>query len=257
MKGIVLLPIILLLSTALGEDKVLNSPEPIRSYEDILDVLPEEMEPWNARHWSSEKKVTATAILREKVIDARRPVSMQLRAEKPQAWPGLTLYIPISNSEGYPIHLFMGLFADDDEAVAKLASLTPGDTIQVDGYFQALSFRELWGKSCLSLCIEEGRITRLHRNGEPQKIKLQKDIKLISAAYGSADQFVDVTKRVARLLQEPDAKFYVRPYWLGVDPAKQTKKALVITYRWKGKREIRSVMEHGEVTAGLLRKKGP
>lgn len=77
-------------------------------------------------------------------------------------------------------------------------------------------------------------------------------VKIISAVYGSGQNFNDVTDRVCDLLVRPDSEFFARPEWLKTDPAPGWNKELVVTYEFHGQRHIFMTGEGGRVTATIL-----
>jgi hypothetical protein len=71
---------------------------------------------------------------------------------------------------------------------------------------------------------------------------------VISAVYGSGDQFADVTGRVNEMLHQPGVKFFVRPEWLNADPKPGWNKALIVVYELKGQRHLFIAGEGDEVS---------
>ncbi len=77
-------------------------------------------------------------------------------------------------------------------------------------------------------------------------------LKIISAVYGSGQNFNDVTDRVCDLLARPDSEFFARPEWLKADPAPGFNKELIVTYEFHNQRHIFMTGEGGRVTATIL-----
>lgn len=231
-----------------------RAEEPVRSYHDLLAVIPKEMNPDFARNWSQSEKDVANKIIKEKIVDAKRRASLRIRAEPVEAWPGLTLWCPLPSEEGYPIRFFLGLFKDEKQ-IGKIAALRAGDFVQVEGIVDAVKFEDQWGGPALWFGVREGVITKLQPDGKPAPPQPKINVSVVSAVYGSGDKFADVTDRVKTILDEPGAQFYVKPHWLGADPTQGWNKTLVIVYQFEGKRRIFTTGEGGAVSAELLAKK--
>jgi hypothetical protein len=233
-----------------AEAAVEKKPKPVSTYRDVLAVIPKEMEPWNARQWSQSDRDVANTIIQKKIVDARRPASMKLRVGDVADWGRMTLYCEISNDEGYPIRVFAG--PNDPAFLPKLATLKPGDSILLEGVLEKVTFEHLWGSASLSICVKDGKVTKLTHDGKVAPLPAVVGLSVVSAVYGSGDRFSDVTGRVKDLLGEPGAAFVAKPSWLGADPTPGWNKALVIVYEHAGKRQIFSTGEGGAVSAALM-----
>ena len=75
---------------------------------------------------------------------------------------------------------------------------------------------------------------------------------IISAVYGSGQNFVDVTARVNDLFRDPAVEFDSKPQWLQADPTPGWKKELIITYEFKGQRHTFMTGEGGRVDLARL-----
>jgi hypothetical protein len=75
---------------------------------------------------------------------------------------------------------------------------------------------------------------------------------IVSAIYGSGQQFRDVTERVTVLLHQPDAEFYSKPDWLHDDPTPGWNKELMIIYNYGWHRHIYMTGEGGKVSVAIL-----
>ena len=225
------------------------SKEPtLRTYQDVLGIIPKELEPQDARHWSQAQREVANGILKKKLVEGRRTAAFRLRAEQVEGWPGLTLWANFPADEGYPIRFFLGRYKNADHP-AKLAALHEGDSVLVEGVFDHVAFEDLWGGPSLSICLREGSFTKL-ASVHPAPAKV--DLTVLSAVYGSGDQFADVTDRVKMTLEEAGTQFYANPLWLAADPTPGWNKALVIVYLHDHKRKIFTTGENGSVNAELL-----
>jgi len=240
-------------SSGFAADLADKEAKPVKSYRDVLAVIPREMDPHNARHWTKAEKDVANLIIKKKLIATNRRVALRIRAEAVEAWPGLTLWANLPADEGYPIRMFLGKFKNPD-SVGKLAAFREGDSVLVEGVLDYVAFEDLWGGGSLSICLRDGVVTKLQPDGKPMPPQPKASLSVVSAVYGSGDKFSDVTDRVKQILDEPGAHFTARPHWLGADPTVGWNKALVIVYQVQGKRLIFSTGEGGEVSAETLMK---
>lgn len=234
-----------------GDEKAVKAQRPVRNYHDVLAVIPKDLEPGNARHWSQPEKDVANIILKKKLVDVKRPASMKLRVADVSSWQTMTPWSHIPNDEGYAIRVFTGVFKNPD-ALVKLATLKPGNMIQLDGILDHVVYEKLWGGDSLSICLRDGSFTRLLENGKVAPPLPLVKLSVVSAVYGSGDKFSDVTDRVKSFMREPGTAFTAQPHWLGADPTPGWNKALVIVYELAGKRHIFSTGEGGAVSAERL-----
>ena len=232
-------------------DPAAKSLKPVRTYRDVLAVIPKDLEPEDARHWSAAQKEVANGLLKKKLVDTQRPARMRFKVHGVDSWQTMTVWSELPADEGYAIRVFVGLWKDAD-FLPKLATLKPGDLIEMTGICDRMIFEDLWNTASLSICLREGAFTKLLPNGKPAPPPAQTPIKLLSAVYGSGDKFADVTDRVRALFNEPGATFSARPCWLGADPTPGWNKALVIIHETNGQRRLFSTGEGGEVSAALL-----
>ena len=80
-----------------------------------------------------------------------------------------------------------------------------------------------------------------------------KKVEVISAVYGSATNFADVSIRVSDMVHQTSG-FEARPRWLNADPTPGWNKTLVIVYEIGGRRHIFTTKEGGRVSATILLK---
>lgn len=228
-------------------------PKPLRTYQDFLAVIPKEMEPENARNWSDAEKEVANGLMKKKLIDAKRPAQMRFKVRGVDFWGRFVVWSYLPNDEGYYVRVFASTWKEAD-VLPKLAALREGDLIEMTGVCDLAKFEHLWNTRSLSLGIGDATITKLLPNGQPAPAGEHPPINLISAVYGSGTNFADVSDRVRSLLNEPGARFYANPQWLGADPTPGWNKALVIVYETGGQRRTYTAGENGEITAALLLK---
>ncbi len=91
---------------------------------------------------------------------------------------------------------------------------------------------------------------------EPARAKKQSPVMnllVISAVFGAGTHFIDVTNRVNYLLYKSDDGFFVNPPVFGSDPIPYTRKELVVVYEFKGRRQICTIDETGQVSLDILR----
>ena len=233
-------------------DKPAMIMKPVRNYRDVLAVIPKDLEPENARHWSAAQKEVANGLLKKKLVDTRRPATLRFKVHGVDSWPTMTVWSHLPADEGYSIRVFCGLWKNPDY-LPILATLRAGDLIEMTGICDRIVFENLWHTDSLSICLREGTVTKLLSNGKPAPKPEKINLGIISAVYGSGAKFADVTDRVQSLLNEPGARFYAKPQWLGADPTPGWNKALVITYHDpSGKRRIFTTGENGEVSSELM-----
>jgi hypothetical protein len=234
-----------------GADEAPKPVKVLRNYHDVLGVIPREMNVDDARNWSQTEKDMANLFLQRKLVDEKHPVAFRIRAEPIEAWPGLTVWCPLPSEEGYPIRMFLGKFKNEAQ-YGKIAALRPGDHVLVEGVMDCAKFEYLWSSASLSICLREGVITKVGRDGKPLPPLPKADLSIVSAVYGSGDRLCDVTDRVKAILDEPGAQFTAKSYWLGQDPNADGTKSLIIVYQTAGKRQVFSCREGGVVDAQLL-----
>lgn len=225
-------------------------PLPVRTYRDVLAVLPREMEPQNARAWSAAEKEVANIIMKKKLVDTARPALMRLRVSEVSDWGRMIVWATVENEEGYAIRVFSG--AENPAMLPSLATLKPGDLIQLEGLMECAKFEHLWGAAALSICVRDGKVTKLLPNGLPAPKPVGVRLSIVSAVYGAGSHFSDVTDRVQAILKEPGAVFAAKPHWLGADSQVEGDKTLIVVYLVGGKRHVYTVTEAAEVSADLL-----
>jgi hypothetical protein len=228
-------------------------PKPLRTFGNFLAVIPKDLEPENARHWSDAQKEVANGLLKKKLVDAKRPAVMRFKVHGVDFWGRFVLWSHLPADEGYSIRVFASQWKEKEaEMLPKLATLRKGDLIEITGICDLAKFENLWNTPSLTLGIADASFIKLLPNGKPAPAPERVPVKLISAVYGSGTAFADVTDRVKSLLDEPGACFYANPPWLGADPTPGWNKALVMVYETGGNRRTFTVGENGEVSAELL-----
>ncbi|MCP5558131.1 MAG: hypothetical protein H7A55_10300 [Verrucomicrobiaceae bacterium] len=225
-------------------------PLPVRTYRDVLAVLPREMEPQNARGWSAAEKEVANIIMKKKLVDTARPAVMKLRVSDVSDWGRMILWATVENEEGYAIRVFSG--AENPAMLPSLATLKPGDSIQLEGVMECVKFEQLWGGASLSICVRDGKVTKLLPNGLPAPKPTAVKLSVVSAVYGAGNSFSDVTDRVQAILKEPGAVFAAKPHWLGAEPVTDGNRTLIVVHLIGAKRYVFTVGEGGAVSADLL-----
>lgn len=230
-----------------------KTPKPLRTWQDFLAVIPKDMEPENARNWTDAQKEVANGLLKTKLVDVKRPATMRFKVRGVDFWERFVVWSYLPNDEGYYIRVFASQWKEKD-ILPKLATLREGDLIEMTGACDLAKFENLWNTKSLSLGIGEASFIKLLPNGKPAPAPERTPVKLISAVYGSGTSFTDVTERVKSYLDEPGARFYATPQWLGADPTPGWNKALVIVHEVDRQRRTFTVGENGEVSAELIMK---
>lgn len=223
---------------------------PVRTYHDVLSVIPQDMEPGNASRWGQSEKDVANIILKKKLTDVGRAVSMKVRVSEVSDWGRMIVWATLENDEGYAIRVFAG--ADNPAFLPQLATLKQGDFILLEGSLEKVLFEQLWGSPALSICVKEGKVTKLLPNGLPAPRPASINLTVVSAVYGSGINFADVTERVKGMLKEPGSEFAATPHWLGADPTPGRNKALVVVYLVGVQRHVFTVGEGGEISAARM-----
>lgn len=232
--------------------KPARPPKALRSYRDFLAVIPKDLEPENARRWSEAQKEVANGLLKKKLVETKRPVTMRFKVRGVDFWERFVVWSHLPADEGYAIRVFASQWKEPD-MLPKLATLREGDLIEMRGVCDLAKFENLWNTASLSLGIGEASFVKLLPNGKPAPPPAHIPLKVVSAVYGSGTAFTDVTERVTALLDEPGARFYANPPWLGADPTPGWNKALIIVHEVDGKRRTFTAGENGEVSVALLR----
>ncbi|MBE7495346.1 MAG: hypothetical protein HS117_10390 [Verrucomicrobiaceae bacterium] len=226
-------------------------PKPLRTFQDFLAVIPKAMEPENARNWSEAQKEVANGLLKTRLVDTHRPATMRFKVRGVDFWERFVVWSYLPNDEGYHIRVFASRWKHD-QMLPKIATLREGDLIEMAGVCDLAKFENLWNTKSLSLGIADASFTKLLPNGKPAPAPDRVPVKLVSAVYGSGTAFVDVTDRVKSYLDEPGARFYANPQWLGADPTPGWNKALVIVHEVNGRHRTFTAGENGEVSAALV-----
>lgn len=233
-----------------------KSVRPVRTYKDVLAVLPKDLEPENARDWSEAQKEVANGILKKNLVDRQRPMTMRFKVHGVDHWGRFTVWSHLPADEGYAIRVFAGDW-NQPNMLPKLATLRKGDLIEMSGVCDLAKFENLWNTKSLTLGIGKASIIKLEPNGKPAHPPALVPVKLVSAVYGSGTKFTEVTQRVQALLDEPGAIFYANPHWLGADPTPGWNKALVIVHEVDGQRRTFTSGENGAVSVQRLMEPAP
>ncbi len=257
------MPSVLLLLLALASASFLQAADPnaapvqpkepkaLRTYRDFLAVIPKDLEPEKARHWSDAQKEVANGLLKKKLVEAKRPARVRFKVHGVDFWGRFVVWGVLPADEGYHIRIFASQWQEPN-MLPKLAALREGDLIEMTGVCDLAKFENLWNTASLSLGIGKASFVKLLPNGKPAPEPTRVPVKLISAVYGSGTEYRDVTERVQALLNEPGAMFHANPHWLGADPTPGWNKALVLVHEVEGKRRIFTVGENGAVSAALV-----
>lgn len=230
-----------------------QQPRPLRTHRDFLAAIPKELEPENARNWTDAEKEVTNGLLKRKLVDTKRPAKMRLKVRGVDFWGRFVVWGDLPADEGYHIRLFASQWKSDD-ILPKLATLREGDLIELTGVCDLAKFENLWNTKSLSLGIGEASLVQLQPSGKPVPTPERVPVKVISAVYGSGTAFTEVTDRVKSLLDEPGARFYANPPWLGADPTPGWNKVLIIVHEAGCERRTFTAGENGEVSAALLLK---
>lgn len=225
--------------------------KPLRTYGDFLAVIPKDLEPENARHWTDAQKEVANGLLKKKLVDTKRPAKMRFKVKGVDHWERFVVWGLLPADEGYNIRVFASQWKEPN-MLPKLAALREGDLIEMTGFCDLAKFENLWNTPSLTLGICEASFIRLLPNGKPAPARELPPVNLVSAVYGSGTQFSDVTDRVEALLGEPGAVFHANPHWLGADPTPGWNKALVTVHEVADRRRTFTVGENGAVSAELV-----
>lgn len=228
-----------------------KAAKPLRTYHDFLSVIPKDLEPEDARHWTDARKEVANGLLKKKLVEAKRPAKMRFKVRGVDFWERFVVWGVLPSDEGYDVRVFASQWKESD-MLPKLAALREGDLIEMTGVCDLAKFENLWNTYSLTLGIGEASFIKLLPNGKPKPAPERAPVKLISAVYGSGTQFSDVTDRVQALLGEPGAVFQANPHWLGADLTPGWNKALVMVHELDGKRRTFTVGENGAVSAALM-----
>jgi hypothetical protein len=228
-------------------------PEPVHTYHDVLAVLPETLNLSQAHHWTQAEKDEANSILKAKLVDTERRATMRFKVHGVSHWKNLTVWAHLPEDEPYAIRVFVGEWKDPN-FLPKLATLKPGDFIEMRGVLSKVLFEDLWNTDSLSICMKEGSFTKLQADGQPAPAPSKIDLNIVSASYGAGGKSANVIERVQALLAEPGAAFTAEPHWLGADPKPGTNKTLKLVYTFDGEQREFSTREGGRVSAAILAK---
>jgi hypothetical protein len=227
--------------------------ESARTYHDVLAVLPATVNLSQAHHWSQAEKNAANSILKAQLVDTERRATMRFKVHGVSHWKTLTVWAHRPEDEPYAIRVFVGEWKDPN-FLPKLATLKPGDLIEMRGVLSKVLFEDLWNTDSLSICMKDGSFTKLQADGQPAPAPSKIDLNIVSASYGAAGKSANVIERVQALLGEPGAVFTAEPHWLGADPKPGTNKTLTLVYTFDGEQREFSTREGGRVSAAILAK---
>jgi hypothetical protein len=161
-----------------------KAPKPLRSYHDFLAVIPKYLEPENARKWTDSQKEVANGLLKQKLVDAKRPARMRFKVRGVDFWGRFVVWSYLPNDEGYFIRAFASQWKNDN-MLPKLAMLREGDLIEMSGVCDLAQFENLWNTPSLSLGIGDASFTKPLPNGKPRPAPDRVPVQLVSAVYGS------------------------------------------------------------------------
>ena len=225
--------------------------KPVRSYREVLAMVPKELDVEKAAHWSQAEKDAANLFLKKRLLDTKRRGVFFFKAEDIADWGQLTLWSHLSDEDNYWIRVFSAKFTGPNP-LGHLAQIHQGDRVRLEGTFVQAKFEDLWNGPSFTICFEDCIVTKVLANGKPAPEPGKIDLNVISATYGSGDHFADVSDRVKEILAAPGAEFAAKPDWLGADPTPGWNKALVIVYEFQGKRRLFNCGEGGAVSAAIL-----
>jgi len=144
-----------------------STVKPIESYWDVLSAVPPELRNIKARAWTPDQREQANAALKASLSGRGTPARLVLKVAEIADWDGLTFYSDIPNQQGYYIRVF-GKFTDDWKE--KLDTLRTGDTAILEGVLSSTTYRELWGKFTLSICLKDCKFTKLKPGEKPKLV---------------------------------------------------------------------------------------
>jgi hypothetical protein len=140
------------------------TPKTIVSYQDVLSCVPADLRATNARAWTRGQRETVNAALQKSLIDTNTPARLRLKVVDIADWGGVTFYADIPNQQGYYIRVF-GKFTGDWNW--KVTALKKGDTAFLEGILKSATYRDLWGKFTLSICLKDCTFKKLESPDQP------------------------------------------------------------------------------------------
>ncbi|MDR3402068.1 MAG: hypothetical protein P4L99_06175 [Chthoniobacter sp.] len=145
-----------------GDDA--STPKSVQSYEDVFTHIPADLRSTKANAWTQIQREEVNAALKEALIDQETPATLRLKVTDIADWGGWTFYANIPNHRGYPIRVF-GKFTDDWKP--KFTVLKKGEAVVLQGVLSSVTYRNLWGKFTLSICLKNCTFTRSPAANEP------------------------------------------------------------------------------------------
>jgi hypothetical protein len=136
----------------------------VRTYHDVLAQIPPDFRGTKPKAWTQIQRESVNDALREALINHQTPGRLLLKVADIADWNGWTFYANVPNAEGYPIRVF-GKFTD--EWKARFSTLKKGDTVVLEGVLTSTTYRSLWNKFTLSICLKDCTFTKVAGSGEP------------------------------------------------------------------------------------------
>jgi len=152
------------ISIAFQEGDQASPPELIQTYEDVVSQIPAELQGVKPREWTGIQREQANTALKNSLTERETPAKLFLKVVNIADWGGWTFYANIPNHEGYFIRVF-GKFTDDWNQ--KFMTLRKGDTVLLKGVLNTVTYRDLWGKFTLSICLKNCTFIKTASVGEP------------------------------------------------------------------------------------------
>ncbi len=136
----------------------------MQSYQDVLAQVPAELRGVKPRAWTRIQREEANTALQESLVDNETPARLHLQVVDIADWGGWTFYANVPNQEGYFIRVF-GKFTD--AWTKKFMTLKRGDTVVLEGVLRSVTYRELWNKFTLSICLKDCTFLKIPLGKEP------------------------------------------------------------------------------------------
>jgi hypothetical protein len=139
-------------------------PKLIQSYENVLSQIPAELRGVKPKAWTRLQREEANAALKDTFAEGETPAKLHLKVVDIADWGGWTFYANMPNHEGYYIRVF-GKFTDDWKQ--KFTALKKGDRVLLKGVLNTVTYRDLWGKFTLSICLKNCTFIKTASVNEP------------------------------------------------------------------------------------------
>ena len=140
-------------------------PKPIVSYQDVLSRVPAEFRETKAKAWTRIQRDAVNAALKEALIDTNTPARLRLKVADIADWGGITFYSDIPNQQGYYIRVFRQVHRRLEAEIHRAEER--GDTALLEGVLKSVTYRDLWGKFTLSICLKDCTFRKLESSDAP------------------------------------------------------------------------------------------